>query len=601
MLPVTPLHAKLGLAAHRGDSATHPENTLAAFAAARTVADYVEFDVRVTADGAFVVMHDDRVDRTTNGSGYVADLTAAQITTLDAGQRFGAAFAGEWVPTAAEALAVIVAESAPMMEFKSGSVVQAVGLLEQVPWRTDGWVTHFNLNWLLQLKQRRPDLQVGWLGSGTLDSAMIERARAGGIGLVSWRHSDLDRATIERVGAAGLLLYAWTVNDPDRCAELRALGVDGVVVDAARSLASTRTFASPLGDLAEGDTFRLGAAAGRTVVLDSGALSRRRRKVGWFRESDGQTVGVGGALTWRIRADHEVSDLVARWTDAHGVEQSRRFEINGDPSGGGLSNLSARAYSADGDATAVVGWVTAGAAQSACLVRGVGPTLRAFGVEGAMARPEIRLFAEGRLRQRIAGAAAPAEVGTQMQAALGAFALAGGDAVFSGELPAGAHSAHLVAADGQPGVGLLEIYRAGGAALHNLSFRGWCAPKGNLVAGFVIEGAGSRTILVRGVGPGLRQFGIEQALADPWLRLFDSAGRVLAASDDWSADDDAGVVGRWLPQTGTPDLIRPGARDAAIVLNLPAGAYSVMMESTDETAGGIGLIEVYDLTALPEA
>lgn len=83
--------------AHRGASSTHPENTLAAFdEAARLGAHMIEFDVRRTADGRFVIMHDAKVDRTTNGTGEICNLTFEEIRSLDAGD-------GQKVPTLDEA------------------------------------------------------------------------------------------------------------------------------------------------------------------------------------------------------------------------------------------------------------------------------------------------------------------------------------------------------------------------------------------------------------------------------------------------------------------------------------------------------------------
>lgn len=91
---------------HRGEHLKHPENTMAAYRAAfEAGADFIEIDVRTTADGKLVIMHDGTVDRCTNGRGEVASMTFADIRKLDAGARFGAEFAGTQVPTFAEVLA----------------------------------------------------------------------------------------------------------------------------------------------------------------------------------------------------------------------------------------------------------------------------------------------------------------------------------------------------------------------------------------------------------------------------------------------------------------------------------------------------------------
>src|SRR5215212_3812774 len=92
----TPALTALQNIAHRGGSTSAPENTLAAFRNAITQgADWLEFDVQMTKDGALVVIHDETVDRTTDGTGAVAEMTLEQIRRLDAGRWFDPKFAGE--------------------------------------------------------------------------------------------------------------------------------------------------------------------------------------------------------------------------------------------------------------------------------------------------------------------------------------------------------------------------------------------------------------------------------------------------------------------------------------------------------------------------
>ena len=86
--------------AHRGASAYTPENTFAAFDKALALGvDNVEFDVHFSADGHIVVIHDDTLDRTTNGSGPVTDQTLDRLRSLDAGEWFSAEFKGQSIPT----------------------------------------------------------------------------------------------------------------------------------------------------------------------------------------------------------------------------------------------------------------------------------------------------------------------------------------------------------------------------------------------------------------------------------------------------------------------------------------------------------------------
>jgi glycerophosphoryl diester phosphodiesterase len=96
---------QVAVISHRGEHLAHPENTLPAFQAAIDAgADFFELDVRTTSDGRLVLMHDGKVDRTTNGTGQVRAMTFDQIRALDAGVKFGRQFAGTKVPSFDEAL-----------------------------------------------------------------------------------------------------------------------------------------------------------------------------------------------------------------------------------------------------------------------------------------------------------------------------------------------------------------------------------------------------------------------------------------------------------------------------------------------------------------
>jgi glycerophosphoryl diester phosphodiesterase len=124
---------------HRGGSALAPENTLACYEKAIALgADYVEIDVRVTRDGRFVLMHDGKVDRTTNGKGAVAELGYAAIRGLDAGSWFAPQYAGQRVPTLAEALALCRGRIGIYLDHKEGSipaiarVIRKAGMMDQV-------------------------------------------------------------------------------------------------------------------------------------------------------------------------------------------------------------------------------------------------------------------------------------------------------------------------------------------------------------------------------------------------------------------------------------------------------------------------------------
>ncbi|GAL80027.1 glycerophosphoryl diester phosphodiesterase [Algibacter lectus] len=97
-----------GVCAHRGAKATHPENTISAFEEAiRLGAQMIEFDVQLTKDNILVIMHDDTVDRTTNGHGLVSKLTFEEIRKLDAGSWKSAKYVGEKIPTLHDVLQIM--------------------------------------------------------------------------------------------------------------------------------------------------------------------------------------------------------------------------------------------------------------------------------------------------------------------------------------------------------------------------------------------------------------------------------------------------------------------------------------------------------------
>ena len=125
--------------AHRGASGRFPENTLAAFAAAiEAGAQMCELDVQLTRDGAVVVMHDDTVDRTTDGRGAVRGMTLEELKRLDAGVRFGNEFSGERIPTLEEVFALTRGRCGLNIEIKAanGKGKEAgigAGLLRKAP------------------------------------------------------------------------------------------------------------------------------------------------------------------------------------------------------------------------------------------------------------------------------------------------------------------------------------------------------------------------------------------------------------------------------------------------------------------------------------
>ena len=260
-----------------------------------------------------------------------------------------------------------------------------------------------------------------------------------------------------------------------------------------------------------------------------------------------------------------------------------------------LSNLSTRAR-VTADNPLLTGFAITGTGERTVLVRAVGPGLTDFGVTGALEAPLLRLYdATGNVLVENTGwASAPAL--TQAAAISGAFPLATGhaDSAVLVSLAPGNYSLQVLdSRSTNGGVALAEIYDvAGGSAsrLANASSRSsLTAADGVLISGFVITGTTNGSLLVRGVGPALTQFGVTGALADPIVSLYDGTGRMVANNDNWTATSlvsSASSVGAF--------ALVAGSKDAALTVTLTPGAYTAQVSGATGTTGG-ALLEIYEL------
>ncbi len=226
---------------HRGASAYAPENTLASFNLAFDMgADGVELDVSVTKDRVPVVIHDNRVDRTTDGQGAVSDMTLAEVKRFDAGALFGSEFRGERIPTLEEVLDGPGRQGIVNIELKSGRLMK-VGLeavaiahvIEQTHASDRVIVSSFNHFALSSIHIVDPRLPLGFLYFNRapvsfpyLKSQPLARPTA--------LHPRFTVVTSRFVQWARLRDYrinTWTVDDPDEIRRLIALGVDSIMTN----------------------------------------------------------------------------------------------------------------------------------------------------------------------------------------------------------------------------------------------------------------------------------------------------------------------------------------------------------------------------------
>jgi len=213
--------------AHRGARASEPENTVRAMNKAfECGADAVEVDLRFTCDHKLVVIHDDTLERTTNGTGKVSDMTIEQLRALDAGK-------GERIPELSEALSVAKRYSRPLvielkeegMEWQVLEEVTEAGLGDKVI------ISSFIHTSLRNLKEKAPEIKTGVIIASVPVNPvrLVQDAKAD---VIFAKYSRITREFIDAcVGYEGIEVYLWTVNTIDDLNNAISYGVDGVVTD----------------------------------------------------------------------------------------------------------------------------------------------------------------------------------------------------------------------------------------------------------------------------------------------------------------------------------------------------------------------------------
>jgi glycerophosphoryl diester phosphodiesterase len=228
--------------AHRGARGHAPENTLLAFSLAFDLgADAIEFDVQRSSDSQLVVIHDDTLDRTTNGRGYVRETPFEKLREVDAGVRWNTP---QRIPTLTETLALVESYGGAMnLELKADSREDALataaiieGALTDLTeaTRTRILLSSFELDSVGWLKSRLPSLRVGALFTGAQwrKEDMVSRALDLDAEAVHPNVRLVQPDLVERAHAVGLRVNVWTANRRPTIRRLLALGVDGIFSDA---------------------------------------------------------------------------------------------------------------------------------------------------------------------------------------------------------------------------------------------------------------------------------------------------------------------------------------------------------------------------------
>jgi len=234
---------------HRGSSAAFPENTLPSFEAAiQAGADVVELDVRLTADGVPVVMHDPDVSHTTDGQGFVYEQTLVELKRLHARSRSDDAQGGQAeVPTFRESLEVLSGRAGVDVEIKNmpgeasfdspreEAVERVIEDLDATDFRGEVLVSSFNWISIERTRELRPDLPTGFLTTASIDPwAAFLYVKSSGHDYVLPQFPVLleaGEAFVRAVHDEGLRVGTWTVDEPELVERLFEIGVDAVATN----------------------------------------------------------------------------------------------------------------------------------------------------------------------------------------------------------------------------------------------------------------------------------------------------------------------------------------------------------------------------------
>ena len=224
--------------AHRGASAVCPENTMSAFIKSLELgATGIETDVQMTKDGQLVLIHDETINRTTNGKGFVKDMTIEEISVQDAGSWFGETFKGEHIPTLEELLELLRERDTilnielkngvfmyPGMEEKVIRLVRKFGMTERVV------ISSFNHYSLVYCKSIAPEIRTGILYMEGLYRPWDYASTVGADALHANHYAVLPEFVAEAT-KYGKDYHPFTVNTIDRMKALIEAGVSGIITD----------------------------------------------------------------------------------------------------------------------------------------------------------------------------------------------------------------------------------------------------------------------------------------------------------------------------------------------------------------------------------
>lgn len=355
----------------------------------------------------------------------------------------------------------------------------------------------------------------------------------------------------------------------------------------------------------QGTVAAIGSPVTLTVAATGGGLSYQ-----WKRDGVALPGATGATFTIARAQASDSGRYTVEITNSAGAVTSEPVTVSVQASVqvSRIVNLAIRSQAGTGAETLIVGVGIGGSGTQGSkplLLRGVGPTLGAFGVAGVLTDPQLSLYSGSTKVNENDNWGGDSQV-VAVAGQVGAFALPNTTsrdaALYLPSLTSGSYSVQITGGTGgggsPTGVVLAEVYDATPAnaltastpRLTNVSARTQVGLEGDiLIAGFVIAGQTSKTVLIRAIGPTLGTFGVTGVLANPKLELYGSNGKITE-NDDWGG----------LPQLSSTFFavgafsLTAGSRDAALLVTLNPGSYTAQISGVNNTTG-VALVEVYDV------
>jgi len=316
-----------------------------------------------------------------------------------------------------------------------------------------------------------------------------------------------------------------------------------------------------------------------------------------YTDEDGMASLPAYDQTWGLAGDPEnlaangFRNFSVQTVTVNGSDVNVEVTLEPLPSTGNtLVNLSTRGTVETGENVLIGGFIVPGVAPKRVLFRAIGPSLADFGVSGFLSDPTLTLFN-----------AAGVQIGfnddwmtsPDRQAIIDTTLAPTNDkeAAILQTLAPGTYTAKVAGAGSLTGVALIELYDLdsfSSSTLANISTRGRVNQGENvLIAGYIVGGYTTQTVVVRGIGPSLIPFGVADALLDPFLELHNGQGTTIASNNDWQDTQRQQLIDTGIPPSDP--------RESAIVIDLQPGNYTAVISGVGGITG-VGLAEVYNIT-----